>query len=122
MRALAPDGKSIMHASIQIGNSMLMLNDEFPDWGCLSPLSKPGAGVQVHMYVNDVDRVWKRAVEAGATEEMPLANQFWGDRYGKLKDPFGHSWSLASCIEVPTEEEMKKRMEAAFGGGGCGKK
>jgi uncharacterized glyoxalase superfamily protein PhnB len=121
MRALAPDGRSIMHASLQIGNSMFMLNDEFPDWGCLSPLAKPGAGVQVHMYVNDVDRVWKRAVEAGATEQMPLADQFWGDRYGTLKDPFGHVWALATHIDDPTPDQMKQRMEAAFGGGGCGK-
>lgn len=119
MRAPGPDGKSIMHAQLKVGNSMLMVNDEFPDWGCLSPLSKPGAGVQIHMCVEDVDSMWKRAIGAGATEVMPLQNQFWGDRYGKLKDPFGHEWSLATRIEEPTPEEMRKRQMEAFAGGGC---
>jgi len=94
------DKHKIIHADLQIGDSILMLNDEFPEHGALSPLS-PGGGSQsctIHIYVNDVDTLWKSAVEAGAQVLMPLDNQFWGDRYGMLKDPFGHKWSLASKL------------------------
>ncbi|MGV3617777.1 MAG: VOC family protein [Fimbriimonas sp.] len=103
-----PDGK-LMNAQLRIGNSMLMLNDEFPDYGALGPAKVGGTSVTIHMYVEDVDAVWQQAIDAGFTVEMPLDNQFWGDRYGQLKDPFGHSWSLASRVEEVSQEEMDRR-------------
>jgi len=121
-RAVGPDGKAIMHAALQIGDSMIMLNDESPDWQCFSPLSKPGAGYCVHLYVSDVDVVFNRAVQAGATPTMPIADMFWGDRYGQLKDPFGHLWSIATHKEDVSMEECAKRMKEQFGGAGCGDK
>jgi PhnB protein len=104
-----PDG-SLMHADLRIGDSMLMLNDEFPDWKVLGPQALGGTPVTVHLYVQDADAAWKRAVDAGCTVKMPLQDQFWGDRYGQLVDPFGHQWSIASHIEDPTPEEIQKRM------------
>lgn len=119
-RFTGPDGKAIMHATLQIGDSMIMLNDESPDWQCLSPLSKPGAGFCIHLYVNDVDVVFNRAIQAGATATMPVADMFWGSRYGQLKDPFGHVWSIATHKEDVSPEECTKRMAAQFGGAACG--
>ena len=116
-RMPGPDGQSIMHATLKIGDSMLMLNDEFPDMGALSPASLGGSGVTIHVYVNDVDAAWKQALDAGAVETMPLADQFWGDRYGMVKDPYGHNWSLGARKEILTPEEVQQRAGAAFGGG-----
>ncbi|PYX20933.1 MAG: glyoxalase, partial [Acidobacteria bacterium] len=93
-----PDGK-VMHASLRIGDSMLMLNDEFPDYGTLSPLSTGGSAVTIHIYTENVDAAFNRAVSAGAQVKMPLADQFWGDRYGVVADPFGHKWSLGAHIK-----------------------
>src|SRR5437870_11568860 len=90
-----PDGK-VMHASLRIGDSMLMLNDEFPDYGTLSPLSTGGSAVTIHIYTENVDAAFNRAVSAGAQVKMPLADQFWGDRYGVVADPFGHNSELTS--------------------------
>jgi PhnB protein len=104
-----PDG-SLMHADVRIGDSMLMLNDEFPDFKVVGPQALGGTPVTVHLYVQDADAAWKRAVDAGCTIKMPLQDQFWGDRYGQLLDPFGHQWSIASHIEDPTPEEIQKRM------------
>ena len=89
---------------------MLMLNDEFPDWNVVGPQSLGGTPVTVHLYVQDADAAWKRAVDAGCTVKMPLQDQFWGDRYGQVVDPFGHQWSIATHIEDPTPEEIQKRM------------
>ena len=97
-RMQTPDGK-IMHAMITIGDSHLMLVDEFPDYGSIGPNKLKGTPVTLHMYVQDVDQAFAQAVAAGATVKMPLENQFWGDRYGIVTDPFGHSWSLASHIK-----------------------
>ncbi len=121
-RHVGPDGKAIMHAALQIGDSMIMLNDESPDWQCFSPLTKPGAGFVVHLYVDDVDVVFNRAVQAGATATMPIADMFWGDRYGQIKDPFGHLWSIATRKEDVSPEECAKRMNEQFGGAGCAEK
>jgi len=109
-----PDGKKVLHAEFNIGDSRIMLMDEMPEMGPGpgSPQSLGGTSCNLHIYTNDVDAAWKKALDAGAKVSMPLADQFWGDRYGKLKDPFGHEWSLATHIEDPTQEEMKKRMEA----------
>jgi uncharacterized glyoxalase superfamily protein PhnB len=114
----APDGRvKIGHAALQIGDSKLFLADEFPEQGGFGPNGH--SPVTIHLYVTDADATFARAVEAGATVSMPLANMFWGDRYGKLVDPFGHHWSIAEHLEDPTLEQMKERM-AAFAGASCG--
>ena len=94
----APDGTSIMHAELLLGDSRFFVVDEFPD-SMVSPATLGGTTVTLHLYVRDVDALFDRAVEAGATVVMPVADQFWGDRYGILRDPFGHRWSIASRIE-----------------------
>ncbi len=111
-----PDKKAVMHAKLQIGDSFLMLNDEFPEWKVLSPQSLGGTGVTIHMYVEDVDKAFERAVAAGAAVRMPVMDTFWGDRFGQVTDPFGHRWSLATHKEELTAEEVKKRGEAYFAG------
>jgi PhnB protein len=112
-RAMAPDGQRLWHAELQIGDSRLMLSDEFPELGgSRGPRALGGASGSLHLYVADVDAFFQRAVDAGATVEMALENQFWGDRYGKLGDPFGHTWGVASHIEDLTEEEQRRRLEA----------
>jgi PhnB protein len=108
-----PDGK-VMHASLRIGDSMLMLNDEFPDHGALSPLSTGGSAVTIHIYTDNVDAAFNRAVSAGAQVKMPLADQFWGDRYGVVADPFGHKWSLGAHIKDMSPEEMQREMDRAM--------
>jgi PhnB protein len=111
-RMQAPDGR-VWHAELQIGDSRLMLGDEFPDMGTTrAPQSLGGTSVSVHLYVEDVDAVFKRAVEAGATVTEPLTDMFWGDRYGKITDPFGHDWGLATRVEEVSEEEQQRRAEA----------
>jgi PhnB protein len=113
-RMEGPGGKGIMHAEIQIGDSRLMLADEFPGGGCVSPQSLGGSTCQLFLYVPDVDAAFQQAVSAGATADMPVADMFWGDRYGKLTDPFGHHWGLATHKEEVPKQEMKKRAEAFF--------
>jgi PhnB protein len=120
MRMPGPDGKTVMHAEIKIGDSHLMIADEFPDYGCVGPQTLKGSPVTVHLYVKDADAVYNQAVKAGATASMPLQNMFWGDRYGKLTDPFGHHWSVATHVVDVSPDECAKRAAAAFGGGGCG--
>ena len=111
--ARTPDGR-VMHAMLRIGDSPLMLNDEFPEMGGLSPLSTGGSGVTIHIYTENVDQAFDRAVSAGAKVRMPLMDQFWGDRYGILTDPFGHSWSLATHIKDMSPEEMQQAQEEAM--------
>ena len=106
-----PDGK-LMHSEIQIGNSVFFMNDEM--MGAKSPQSLGGSPVVIHLQVEDVDGLWNQAVAAGCQVAMPLADMFWGDRYGMLIDPFGHTWSMASHIEDVPPEEMGKRAEAAM--------
>jgi PhnB protein len=113
MRMGGPDGK-IGHAEIQIGDSKIMLADEMPGMGAQSPQSLGGTTGGLFLYVENVDNVFQQAVSAGAQVEMPLENQFWGDRYGRLKDPFGHSWSVGTHIEDVAPEEMTKRMQDAM--------
>jgi PhnB protein len=107
-RSLMPDGK-VGHAMIRIGDSALYLADEFPDYGSLGPLSLKGSPVTIHLSVPDVDQVWNRAREAGATVRMELADMFWG--YGQLDDPFGHRWSMATHIRDVSEEELQEAMK-----------
>jgi PhnB protein len=102
-----PDGK-IGHAELRIGDSIIMLGDEFPEFGSLSPQSTGGVGMGLHIYIEDVDSAFDRAVKAGATVEMPVADMFWGDRYGKLVDPFGHKWSIGTHKRDVTMEEMEE--------------
>ena len=108
-----PEGK-VMHAELVIGDSIIMLADEFPDFGSLSPQSIGGSGTGLHIYIEDVDSAFDRAVKAGATVEMPVADMFWGDRYGKLRDPFGHKWSIGTHKADLSMEEMKKGMDEAM--------
>ncbi len=119
-RMPGPDGKTVMHAEIKIGNSHVMLADEFPDYGCVGPQTLKGSPVTIHLYVENADASYKRAVDAGAKATMPLTDMFWGDRYGKIEDPFGHHWSIATHIEDVAPEECARRSAEAFAGGGCG--
>jgi Uncharacterized protein conserved in bacteria len=113
VRMPGPDGKGIMHAELQIGDSMFMINEEYPECGVVSPQRLNGSPVTLHLYVENVNQVFERAVKAGAQIQMPLADMFWGDRYGKLQDPFGHNWSLATHQWDLTPEEMQKGAEEA---------
>ena len=108
-----PDGK-VMHAELQIGDSIVMLADEMPEFGSRSPQSIGGSPTGLHIYTDNVDAAFDRAVKAGAQVEMPVMEQFWGDRYGKLKDPFGHSWSVATHVKDLSAEEMKRGMDEAM--------
>ena len=114
VRMSSPDGKTIMHAEIRIGDSVIMLGEESMQWNCPSPQSLGGTGGGVHVYVRDVDATVARAVAAGAKVTMPVADMFWGDRYGKIVDPFGHEWSVATHQEDPTPEQIAERAKAAF--------
>jgi len=111
--AKGPDGK-VMHAEIMIGDSIIMLADEFPEFGSLSPQAVGGSPMGLHIYIENVDAAFDRAVKAGAQVEMPVMDQFWGDRYGKLKDPFGHKWSIATHIKDMSADEMKRSMDEAM--------
>lgn len=114
MRLPGPEGK-LVHASVRIGDSMLMLMDEFPDMGGLGPKTLKGSPVTIHLQVEDVDAVVRQAVAAGARITMPLADMFWGDRYAQLEDPFGHHWSVATHIQDLSPEEIQQAM-AKMGG------
>lgn len=116
-RMEGPDGK-IMHAELKIGDSMLYLCDEF-EGVALSPKTVGGSSVTLHLYVEKADDVFESAVSAGAEVEMPLQDAFWGDRYGKVVDPFGHHWSIATHIKDLTSEEIMKASEAAFASQNC---
>jgi PhnB protein len=111
-----PGTNQVMHAGLQIGDSMLMLGGEFEGAECSSksPSTLGGTPVAVHLLVENVDEVFKTAIEAGAQEIMPPSDMFWGDRYGKLKDPFGHEWSIATHIRDMSQEEIQTAAEAFF--------
>jgi len=121
-RMPGPDGKKLMHAMIRIEGSAVMLVDEMPEWGALGPKSLKGSPVTLHLYVKDVDAFVQRAVGAGAKVTMPVADMFWGDRYGKLEDPFGHHWSVATHIRDMTPAEMQQAMQKMFEQGAGEKK
>ena len=105
-------GGLIMHAELLIGNSILFITDEIPDMGNASPQKLGGTSVGLHVYTEDCDAMFKRAIEAGGTQRMPLADQFWGDRYGQITDPFGHVWGIGTHKEDVTEAQMIERMKA----------
>jgi PhnB protein len=111
LRNASPDGTSIMHAELLLGDSRFFVVDEFPD-SMASPASLGGTSVTLHLYVRDVDTLFNRAVEAGATVLMPVADQFWGDRYGILRDPYGHRWSIASRIEDLSPKKLQDRAKS----------
>ena len=113
VRMEAPDGK-IGHAELEIGDSIVMLADPFPQASTKPPHELGGTSAGVFLYVEDVDRVVKRAVEAGATVTMEVADQFWGDRFGTVTDPFGHVWSVATHVEDVPPAEMAERAKAAM--------
>jgi len=112
LRVPTPDGK-LLHASIQIGDSIIMLNDEFPEMGSVGPKARNGSSVAIHLFVEDADASFERALNAGAVVKMPLQDMFWGDRYGQLEDPFGHSWSIATHQRELTHEQIQEAARSA---------
>jgi PhnB protein len=108
-----PDGK-VMHAELKIGDSIIMLGEESAQYGALSPQTIGGSPMGLHIYIDGVDAAFDRAVKAGAEVEMPVMDQFWGDRYGKLKDPFGHKWSIGTHVKDMSMGEMKTAMDDAM--------
>jgi len=114
VRLPGPQGR-LMHAMIRIEGSAVMLVDEMPEWGAFGPKSLKGSPVTIHLFVENVDAFVKRAVAAGAKITMPVADQFWGDRYGKLEDPFGHHWSVATHKRDLTPAELQQAMQGMGG-------
>ncbi len=106
-RQAAQDGKRLMHCHLSINGGSLVLSDDFPEYRGGAPMPEP-SGITLHLQVDDADEWWTRAVAAGAEVKMELADQFWGDRYGQLRDPFGHSWSIGAPLR-----KVETRMEAA---------
>lgn len=105
-RSLMPDGR-VMHAELRIGTSLLMLTDAFPDWGGPpAPAADANLPTALHVFTEDADALFRRAVDAGATATMEVADMFWGDRMGQVRDPFGHRWNIATRVAEPTEAEM----------------
>lgn len=111
-RMPGPNGK-LLHAAVKIGDSTVMLADDFPEMGGLGPKALNGSPVTMHLYVNDADAAFNSAVAAGATVRMPIADMFWGDRYGIVIDPFGHYWSIATHMRDMTPEQMAAEMQAS---------
>ncbi len=114
MRMPGPDGVTIGHAEIKIGDSTVFLADEWPGANVASPAKLGGTSVAIHLFVKDCDATFNQAVAAGAKVSMPLMNMFWGDRYGKVTDPFGHEWGIATHLEDVPPAEMAKRAAEAF--------
>jgi len=112
-RLPSPSGR-LMHAAVRIGDSTLMLVDEFPDMGSFGPKSLKGSPVTIHLFVEDVDATIAQAVAAGATLKMPAQDMFWGDRYGQLEDPFGHHWSVATHQRDLSPEQIREGMTKMF--------
>jgi PhnB protein len=114
LRLPGPVGGSVMHAELKIGNGFIYMTDENPEWNKKSPATIGTTPVSLHIYVEDVDAFFQRAIAAGATETMPVADTFWGDRYGGLKDPFGHEWGIATHKKDMTPEEIEKGAQEWF--------
>lgn len=121
MRLMGPDGR-LMHAELQLGDSIVMLGGEMPEMNCKEPASLGATTTSLYVYVPDVDAAFKRAVEAGAKAVMPPADMFWGDRFGTVEDPSGHRWGLATHKEDPSPAEMEKRQKEFFASMEHGKK
>ncbi|MGV0661145.1 VOC family protein [Mycolicibacterium pulveris] len=113
-RVPAPDGKRLFHAALRINGAMVMLNDDFPDMNdgkSITPEALGGSPVTIHLTVTDVDTKFQQAVDAGATVVMPLEDMFWGDRYGEVRDPFGHMWSLGQPVREVSQEEIDQAVK-----------
>lgn len=115
-RMPGPGGQGVMHAEMNIGSSRVMIGEEMPDWGSVGPKTLGGSPVTIHLYVDDADAAMKKAAEAGAEITMPLEDTFWGDRYGKIKDPYGHTWAVATHTRDVSPEEMEEAMKKMFAG------
>ena len=115
-RLPGPDGK-LMHAAVQIGDSVVMLTDEWPEWGSLAPKTRGGASVTIHLYVENVDAFAARAIAAGAKVVLPVQDMFWGDRYGILEDPSGHRWSVATHTRDLSPAEIQEAARHGCCGG-----
>jgi PhnB protein len=111
-RLPGPDG-TLLHGQVRIGDSAVMLTDECPQYGAFGPKALKGSPVTIHLYVEDVDAAFARAQKAGATVTMPVQDMFWGDRYGVLQDPFGHSWSIATHVRDVAPADLREAMKAA---------
>ena len=105
-----PGSGKLMHAMVKIGDSYIMMVDEFPEMKCLGPRAIGGSPVTLHLYVDNVDAAFKRAVDAGCTVDVPVDDMFWGDRYGKVADPYGHHWSLATHVKDASEKDIADAM------------
>ena len=116
---MMPGNKSVAHAELLIGDSKIMLSDEFPEMKSLSPTTIGGSPVSLYLYVEDVDKTFNLAVAEGGKSLFPVQDRFYGDRHGSIQDPFGHIWSIATHIKDLTEEEMKKAAEEAFSKKSC---
>ena len=116
MRMAGPDGK-VGHAELNVGDSVIMLADEHPEMNAVGPKTVGGTPVSIHVYVEDSDNVFERAIEAGAKSLAPMEDKFYGDRSGSFEDPFGHHWNVATHVEDVPEAEMAKRAEEAMAGG-----
>ena len=115
-RMTSPDGKTVMHAEVRIGDSPVMLAEEDARRGNVSPLASGSTSVTISLYVPDADAVFARATAAGAKPLLPPTDMFWGDRYAQVLDPYGHRWAIATHVKDVTPDEMKRAMAAAFGG------
>ena len=111
---MMPGNKSVAHAELLIGDSKIMLSDEFPEMKSLSPTTIGGSPVSLYLYVEDVDKTFNLAVTEGGKSLFPVQDRFYGDRHGSIQDPFGHIWSIATHIKDLTKDEMKKAAEEAF--------
>ena len=109
-----PMGDKVGHAELKIGDTQIMLSDEFPEHGNIGPKARGGSSVGFIIYLGDVDGAFRKAIDAGGTETMAVEDQFWGDRMGSLTDPFGHKWSLATHVEDVPESELPERMKQQF--------
>jgi PhnB protein len=112
--AKTPDGSKVVHSVLKVGDSFIFVSDEFPEMGARSPQSFGGSPISLYLYVDDVDAWFKRAVDAGAAPTMPVSDMFWGDRFGSVKDPYGHSWSFSTHIKDLTPEEMAEASNDFF--------
>ena len=115
MRMPAPGGERVMHAEIRVGGSAIMLADELPGMDCQSPQALGGTAVTLHLYLPDIDSAYARAQDAGCEAVMPPQDMFWGDLYGRLVDPYGHSWAMATHVRDVSPEEMREAAAEAFG-------
>lgn len=106
-KSLMPDGR-VMHAMIQIGNSFVMMADEFPEMSSVGPTTLGGTSFVLHIYTDDADKLYKQAIDAGSIPIMPVSEMFWGDRYGQIQDPYGHRWAIATHVKDVNPQEFEK--------------